>query len=174
MGVPYSSVAEARPGVERVNKVHFSSRSNEWATPQSFFDRLNEEFRFDLDPCCTTESAKCSTFYTEADDGLVKPWFGTVFVNPPYGRGIGKWVKRCYDMAQDGCTVVLLMPVRSDTPYWHDYVMRSSEVRLVRGRLRFTGGPKENPDSHNAPFPCAVVVFRPGCDGPPVVRSWER
>jgi site-specific DNA-methyltransferase (adenine-specific) len=157
-----------------LHQVHFSSNSNEWATPRAFFDRLDAEFAFDLDPCCTPLTAKCGRYFTEDEDGLAQSWTGSVFVNPPYGRKIGRWVEKCYLSAQEGATVVLLMPVRSDTPYWHDFVMRASEVRLVRGRLRFEGGPKENSESHNAPFPCCVVVFKPFCDGPPTFCSWER
>lgn len=157
-----------------MHKVHFSSNSNEWATPQPFFDALNAEFGFTLDAAATAENAKCERYYSEADNAILQDWVGTVWLNPPYGRGIGKWIRKAWESSQEGATVVVLMPVRSDTPYWHDQVMRASEVRLVRGRLRFTGGPKENSQSHNAPFPCCVVVFKPFCEGPPTFCTWER
>ena len=147
-----------------MHKVHFSSNSNEWRTPVEFFQRLDAEFRFTLDAAATAENAQCANFYSCC--ALERPWPGTVWLNPPYGRGIKDWIAKAYREAQAGATVVVLMPVRSDTPYWHDYVMKAAEVRLVQGRLRFTGGPKENTDSHNAPFPCAVVVFRPGSHEP--------
>lgn len=96
----------------------FSSKSENWATPQDFFDKLNEEFSFTLDPCCSEENHKCEKFYTKNDDGLSKSWSDeTVFCNPPYGREITKWVKKCHDSAgnQNNCTVVALLPARTDT-----------------------------------------------------------
>jgi len=129
-----------------------SSLSNEWTTPQKLFDELNQEFGFTLDPCSTHENAKCERHFTRDDDGLTKDWQGTVFVNPPYGREIGKWIKKAYEESQKGATVVCLIPSRTDTAYWHDYVMKG-QIRFIRGRLKFGGG--NNP----APFPSAIVVF---------------
>tara|TARA_R100000808_G_C2155279_1_gene167327 strand:+ start:8889 stop:9368 length:480 start_codon:yes stop_codon:yes gene_type:complete len=134
----------------------FSSKSMEWATPRDFFRKLDKEFGFDLDPCAQSHNAVCSAFFTPEEDGLLQSWEGkTVFVNPPYGRSIGKWIKKAYE---EGCkentTVVMLIPSRTDTKYWHDYVMRASEVRLIKGRLKFGGG------NNSAPFPSAVVIFR--------------
>ena len=132
-----------------------SSQSNEWATPQDLFDGLNAEFGFTLDPCCTDDNAKCRKHYTLADDGLSQSWAGeVVFMNPPYGREIGKWIAKAHQEAKGGATVVCLIPARTDTAYWHDYCMKG-EVRYIRGRLKF-GGCK-----CGAPFPSAVVVFRP-------------
>ena len=133
----------------------FSSNSIYWETPQDFFDRLDAEFHFTLDVCATPENAKCERYYTERDNGLMQPWQGACWMNPPYGREIGRWVRKAYFAAQAGATVVCLVPARTDTAWWHDYVMRANEIRFVRGRLRFGG-------SNNAPFPSAVVVFRPG------------
>jgi site-specific DNA-methyltransferase (adenine-specific) len=144
--------------------VHFSSETVEWATPQEFYDKLNAEFRFTLDPCCTDETAKCLNYFTEADNGLAQDWRSErVFMNPPYGRVIGHWMKKAYDEAQRGALVVCLVPARTDTKWWHDYALRG-EVRFVRGRLKF-GGAKIN-----APFPSAVVVFQPRAEVATLVR----
>lgn len=136
--------------------VHFSRKTTLWATPQDFFDKLDEEFGFDLDVCATPENAKCAHYFTELDDGLTQRWHGTVWMNPPYGRKIGEWVRKAQESAREGATVVCLVPARTDTRWWHDHVM-VGEIRFVRGRLKF-GGAK-----FNAPFPCAVVIFRPLC-----------
>lgn len=144
-------------------KVHYSSKSNEWDTPQDFYETLNSHYSFTLDPCATDQSAKCSKYYTENDDGLSKSWAGeTVFMNPPYGRQIGKWIKKAYDEANtnNGTTVVCLIPSRTDTKYWHDYCMKAHELYFVKGRLKF-GNESESAGSP-APFPSAVVVFKSG------------
>lgn len=152
------ALPEVRRGVwrvERVNPVHFSSASDDWATPQSFFDALNDEFHFDLDVCASPENAKCARFFTRDVDGLAYRWSGRCFMNPPYGRQIGKWVAKARRSAEEGATVVCLLPARVDTRWWHDNVIAGgAEVRFVRGRLKF-GGAK-----HGAPFPSAVVIFR--------------
>jgi len=132
--------------------VHFSSASDNWATPQDFFDKLNDEFGFTLDVCASAENAKCEKYFTKEDDGLSKVWEGIVWCNPPYGREIGKWIKKAYQTGARGHVVVMLIPARTDTAYWHDYVIEG-EVRFIRGRLKF-GGHK-----NSAPFPSAVVVF---------------
>lgn len=139
-------------------KVHYSSESNEWATPQELFDRLAAMFGpFTLDPCATALNAKCERYFTVEDDGLAQSWAPEcVFMNPPYGRVIGQWIEKAYHESRDGATVVCLVPARTDTAYWHDYVMRADEIILLRGRVRFVGG------TSCAPFPSAVVVFRPG------------
>jgi len=139
-----------------INKGLYSSNTDEWETPQEFYDRLDKEFHFNLDPCATPQNAKAPRFFTKRDNGLAQEWRGSVFMNPPYGREIGKWVKKAYEEAQKGATVVCLLPARTDTRWWHEYCMRASEIRLVRGRLRF-GGSK-----NSAPFPSAVVIFKQG------------
>ena len=141
---------------KKVQKVLFSSETGEWSTPQDFFDKLNWRFGpFTLDPCATIYNTKCANFFTVHDNGLEKDWEGfTVFVNPPYGRSIGDWIKKGYEESQKPNTrVVMLIPARPDTKYWHDYIMKASEVYFVRGRLKF--GDSQN----SAPFPSAVVVF---------------
>ena len=146
--------------------VHFSSKTDLWATPQSFFDRLNAEFNFTLDPCSDGPNAKYGRYFTAAEDGLAQSWADeTVFMNPPYGRAIGDWIRKAYESSQEGATVVALIPSRTDTRYWHDYVMQAAEVRFVKGRLKFGDG------SAPAPFPSAVVVFKPASAGAPVVSA---
>jgi phage N-6-adenine-methyltransferase len=137
-----------------MSSVHFSSATDLHTTPQSFFDALDAEFHFTLDVCACPENAKCKEFYTKEQDGLAQAWFGTVWMNPPYGREIGKWVEKANIAAGYGATVVCLLPARTDTNWWHDHCTQH-EVRFVRGRLKFGGA------IHNAPFPSAVVVMRP-------------
>lgn len=116
-----------------------SSKDHDWETPQVLFDSLNAEFGpFDLDPCCVPETAKCPRYFTPDEDGLAQTWEGRVFVNPPYGREIGKWVRKAWEEAQRGAMVVLLIPARTDTAYWHDYCFRG-EVRFLRGRIYGSG-----------------------------------
>lgn len=153
-----------------MNPVHFSSKRQDWATPRDFFDRLNREFRFETDVCALPHNAKCERYFTPEQDALVQTWGGTCWMNPPYGQGIGQWVRKAFESAQAGATVVCLLPARTDTGWWHDYCSRA-EVRFIRGRLRFEGAPS------NAPFPCAVVVFRPPSDlfdASGLVRYWKK
>ena len=132
--------------------VHFSSKTDQWATPQDFFNELDREFDFTLDPCADKDNAKCTKYYTADDDGLSKDWGGErVFCNPPYGREIGKWIKKAHDSK---ALVVMLIPARTDTKAWHEYIFGKAEIRFVRGRLKF-GGSK-----NSAPFPSAVVIFK--------------
>ena len=139
-----------------INKeLMFSSEDETWSTPQDFFNSINNEFKFTLDPCCSVETAKCSKFYTEKEDGLIQDWQGeTVFCNPPYGKKIKDWVKKCYfESKKPLTTVVMLIPARTDTSYFHDFIYNKSEIRFIRGRLKFG-------DSKNgAPFPSMVVIF---------------
>ena len=138
--------------------VLFSSKSDLWETPQNLFDKLDQEFGFTLDVCAIPENAKCQKFYTPEQDGLKMPWNGTVWCNPPYGRQVGQWVRRALFAAVAGNTVVMLLPARTDTAWFHDYIYKRNgvEIRFLRGRLRFGGG--KTP----APFPSMVVVFRGG------------
>src|ERR1035437_7567439 len=117
---------------EVTNAHWFSSESNEWYTPQEVFDRLDKEFGFTLDPCATADNTKCPNYYTMADDGLAQDWSkDTVFMNPPYGRGIGQWIKKAHDEALRGATVICLIPARTDTVAWHDYIFSKAEVRFM-------------------------------------------
>ena len=136
--------------------VHYSSKTNEWSTPQDFFDELDKEFNFTLDPCSTSENAKCAKYFTVEDDGLKQDWSNdVVFMNPPYGRGIKHWIKKAYEEHMKGATVVCLIPSRTDTTYWHDYIFgKASDIRFLRGRLKF--GDSKN----SAPFPSAVIIYK--------------
>ena len=135
-------------------EVHYSSKSNEWDTPQKLFNELNEEFNFTLDPCATDENAKCNKHFTIEDDGLSKDWSkDVVFMNPPYGREIKKWIKKAYEESLNGATVVCLIPARTDTTYWHDFIFdKADDIRFLRGRLKF--GNSKN----SAQFPSAIVL----------------
>ena len=135
-----------------INKALLSSNTCEWETPQLFFDALNAEHHFDVDVCATANNAKCERYYTKEQDGLSQQWKGVCWMNPPYGREIGKWMRKAYESSLYGATVVCLVPARTDTAWWHDYAMKG-EVEFVRGRLKF-GGSKSN-----APFPSAIVTF---------------
>ena len=135
--------------------VHFSSKTAEWETPQDVFDAFNRQFHFTLDPCCTHENAKCERHFTKEENGLVQDWSNeTVFLNPPYGRVIGGWMKKAYKSSRQGATVVSLIPSRTDTIWWHDYATKG-EIWFLKGRLKFGGS------QTSAPFPSAVVIFRP-------------
>ena len=138
-------------------KIHFSSASGDWSTPQYFFDKLNEEFHFTLDPCADDLNHKCEKYYTVEQDGLKQDWSGErVFCNPPYGRDTPRWVQKCFDEVYSGkCKIaVMLLHARTDTRWFHDYIYKRAEVRFVKGRLKF--GEQTQP----APFPSMVVIFR--------------
>ena len=144
-----------------MNAALLSSKKMDYCTPQAFFDVLNREFSFTLDAAATAKSAKCPAYYTPETDGLSSPWNlaggGAVFCNPPYGRKIGQWVRKAYEEAKRGTTVVLLIPARTDTTYFHDYIYGKAEIRFVRGRLRFTD--EEGNAYAPAPFPSMVVIY---------------
>ncbi len=145
----------SQPSRSPLQPALFSSASDEWPTPQWLYDSLAREFSFSLDPCACASNAKCRNFFTREQDGLRQAWTGhTVFMNPPYGRVIGRWIEKAYQTSREGSLVVALLPARTDASWWHDYVMKG-EIRLLRGRLTFEGG------KYPAPFPSAIVVFRP-------------
>jgi len=148
----------------------FSSATNEWATPQEFYNKINKVYNFTLDPCCTKESAKCDTYFTQEDDGLSKSWEGhTVFMNPPYGREIKDWIAKAHKEAeQPGTTVVCLIPARTDTLYWHQHCMNAAEIILIKGRLSFGDG------KGSAPFPSALVVFSNSVIKRPLLSAMSR
>lgn len=129
----------------------FSSKTDMWATPQWFFDELDKEFHFTLDACAVNENAKCERFFSPEDDGLSQEWTGTVWCNPPYGRTVSQWVKKA---AESKATIVMLLPARTDTKWFHDYIYQKAEVRFIKGRLKFGGC------DNSAPFPSMVVIFR--------------
>ena len=135
--------------------VHFSSRSDSWATPIGLFQRLDRVWNFTLDVCAEDSNHKVDRYFTREDDGLDQTWAPAVcWMNPPYGREIGAWMKKAHAESLNGATVVCLVPARTDTAWWHDYAMRG-RIEFLRGRLRF-GNAK-----NSAPFPSAIVVFHP-------------
>jgi phage N-6-adenine-methyltransferase len=136
-----------------INNAMFSSNRDDWETPLELFNQLDAIYHFDLDVCALPHNAKCDKYYTPDDDGLSKPWEGTCWMNPPYGRQIGRWMEKAYKSSLVGATVVCLVPSRTDTAWWHDYAMRASKITYIRGRIKFVGA------KHGAPFPCAIVVF---------------
>ena len=139
-----------------MNAVMFSSKTDLWETPQDFFDALNAEFKFELDVCALPENAKCEKYYTPEQDGLVQEWIGVCWCNPPYGKQIGKWVEKA---AKANTTVVMLLPARTDTRWFHDWVLPYAEIRWIKGRLKFGGA------TNSAPFPSMVCVYKAALEG---------
>jgi site-specific DNA-methyltransferase (adenine-specific) len=138
-----------------INKGLFSGNTSEWSTPDSLFKDLDAHFGpFTLDPCATPENAKCPHFFTKEDDGLKQNWSGRVFMNPPYGRQIGKWIEKAYQESLRGVMVVCLLPAKTDPQWFHRWCVKGS-VRFIEGRVRFSGS------KINAPFPSMIVVFWP-------------
>lgn len=133
--------------------VHFSSKTDLWATPQKFFDKYDAVHNFTLDVCASKDNAKCAVYYDIEANGLSQSWHGVCWMNPPYGRDIGKWMKKAYESSLQGATVVCLVPSRTDTKWWHDYAMQG-QIEFIKGRLKF--GDAKN----SAPFPSAIVVFK--------------
>lgn len=132
-----------------------SSLTDDWGTPFEVFRGLDWEFGFQLGACASADNAKCERFYSIEDDGLTQPWhpLSPVWCNPPYGKAIGRWMEKCYLESRLGSTVVALIPSRTDTAWWHDYVMKADDIRFFRGRLSFY-------NRGTAPFPSAIVVWR--------------
>ena len=135
-----------------MNKVHFSSKSDNWETPQNIFDEWDSRYHFTVDVCAAKENAKCKKYYTPEIDGLKQKWEGVCWCNPPYGREIGKWVEKAYT---SNCTVVMLLPARTDTKWFHNYCMKGYII-FIRGRLKFGNA------TNSAPFPSMIVIFKGG------------
>jgi len=135
-----------------MNKGLFTNNTDLWSTPRWLFDKLNEQYHFNLDPCANSKNAKCEIYFDEQVDGLKQVWDGAIFMNPPYGREIGKWIKKAYESSLNGATVVCLLPSRTDTRWFHDYCVKG-RIEFLKGRLKFGDG--KNP----APFPSMIVVF---------------
>ena len=141
---------------EKMNtEVMFSSKTDAWATPADFYQKLNSEFHFDLDPCADEYNHKCDLYFDKNTNGLLQSWGGhNVFVNPPYGREIGNWVEKAFRTNEEhGNLVVMLLPARTDTKWFHEYIYHKAEIRFIRGRLKF--GNSKNA----APFPSMVVIY---------------
>lgn len=139
-----------------ISKALYTSRTDEWSTPQNMFVELHREFNFTVDAAASKDNAKCKRYFDKETNGLMQNWAGeTVWCNPPYGRQIGKWMKKALvESRHPRTTVVMLVPVRTDAAWFHDYVYHRAEIRFLRGRLKF-GGAK-----YNAPFPSMVVIYR--------------
>lgn len=133
-----------------ISQALYSSKTDLWETPQYLFDTLNNEFHFDIDVCATPENAKCVKYFTPQIDGLSQEWKGTCWCNPPYGRRIGAWVQKA---AESNANTVMLLPARTDTAWFHNYIYGKAEVRFIRGRLKF--GESKN----SAPFPSMIAIF---------------
>jgi phage N-6-adenine-methyltransferase len=144
-----------------INPALFSSKTDNHATPRDLAARYVEEFRIETDVCASEDNAVVTRFFSREQDGLAQEWKGVCWMNPPYGREIGHWIKKAADSADAGATVICLLPARTDTKWWHEFVQpvldgeRAGEVRFIRGRLKF--GNAEN----SAPFPSVVVIFSP-------------
>ncbi len=137
-------------------QVLFSSKTDDHSTPQDFFDKLNEEYNFELDVCATASNAKCSNFFTKEQDALKQNWEGTCWMNPPYGRDIILWMEKAYkEHKKNKNTIVCLVPVRTDTNWWHSYVEGKAKVKFIKGRLKFGNS------ANSAPFPSALVIYKP-------------
>lgn len=138
-----------------LNKAMMTSNTDEWETPIDFYNQLNDEFHFTLDPCATHENHKCDKYYTKEENGLSKSWSGErVFCNPPYGKHISNWVEKAYIENRDNnVLVVMLIPARTDTKYFHNYIYNKHEIRFIKGRLKFSNS------KDGAPFPSMVVIM---------------
>jgi phage N-6-adenine-methyltransferase len=139
-----------------MNSVLFSSKKEEWETPIDLFVQLNNEFHFDIDVCALPENAKCKKYYTPETNGLTAEWKGNCWCNPPYGKKISLWVEKAYNESKKGATVVMLLPSRTDTKWFHTYIYKKAEIRFIKGRLKF--GNAQNA----APFPSMIVIFKKG------------
>lgn len=141
---------------EMITSGLLTSKTDEWETPSNVFEKLDKEFRFTLDPCSTEENHKCAKYYTKQQDGLIQTWGGeTVFCNPPYGKAIKDWIRKAWkEHTKPGTTVVMLLPARTDTEWFHRYIYNRAEIRFIKGRLRF--GTAKN----SAPFPSMIVIYR--------------
>lgn len=138
-----------------MNEGLFTSKTDMWGTPQATFDELDAEFGFSVDVCAVPANAKCRRYFTPDVDGLSQDWAGNVcWMNPPYGRQIGKWVEKAHEASQRGATVVGLLPARTDTRWFHEHIKDVAEIRFIRGRLYF------NDSDGRAPFPNMVVVWK--------------
>jgi len=152
------------------NEQLFTSKKKDWETPQWLFDKLCNEFDFDLDVCADKHNTKCNWHITEQEDCLKIDWSRSYFeilhcfMNPPYGRQIVKFIKKAYEESLKGCTVVCLVPARTDTRWWWDYCLKAVEIRFLKGRLKFGGA------TNSAPFPSAIVIFSGNKQYWPVIK----
>ena len=142
--------------VSNTLSVHYSQKSDIWRTPPDLYARLNEEFGpFNLDVAASDDNALCERYFTEEQDALIQDWgAGVCFCNPPYSK-LYPFVAKAYEESLKGATVVMLIPSRTDTRAFHQFIFGKAEIRFLKGRLRFSNAP------HPAPFPSCVVIMRP-------------
>ncbi|EGO2800512.1 DNA N-6-adenine-methyltransferase [Enterococcus faecalis] len=138
--------------------LHFSSEKDDWETPQKLFDELNEKYQFDIDVAASARNAKLPKYFTKEDNALIQEWDGNVFCNPPYGRELRKWLEKGYQeyLRVPERTIVFLIPARTDTSYWHDFIFGKAYIQFLRGRVKFE---IDGEGGNSAPFPSAVVIF---------------
>lgn len=147
--------------------IHFSSKKQDWETPPELFAPLDDEFEFTVDVCAEAHNTKCPRYFSPEIDGLKQDWSGEVcWCNPPYDDA-ASWIEKASRASLLGAVVVMLIPARTDTRYWHDFVMKADEIRLIKGRVRFVGA------DASAPFPSCIVVFRSTPRKRPIVRAWH-
>jgi phage N-6-adenine-methyltransferase len=142
--------------MKMIDSPMMSSKTDLWSTPKEFFNNVNKQFNFTLDVCASPENAKCEKFFTKEDNGIMQKWEGVCWMNPPYGKGIGIWIEKAYLSSKLGCTVVGLLPARTDTQWFHKYILGCARIVFIKGRLKF-GGSK-----NSAPFPSMLVVWKKG------------
>lgn len=134
------------------------AKTVEWSTPQDFFDKLNEEFSFTVDVASTHENAKCKKHYTEKENGLIQDWNNeVVWCNPPYGKEMPKWIEKAYNERNKAKCIVMLIPSRTDTRAFHNWIYGIAEIRFIKGRLKFGGM------NQSAPFPSMLVIYKKTC-----------
>ncbi|MFB5292248.1 DNA N-6-adenine-methyltransferase [Enterococcus faecalis] len=138
--------------------LHFSSKKEDWETPQKLFDELNEKYQFDIDVAASTKNAKLPKYFTKEDNALIQEWDGNVFCNPPYGRKLRKWLEKGYQehLRVPERMIVFLLPARTDTSYWHDFIFGKADIQFLRGRVKFE---INGEGGNSAPFPSAIVVY---------------
>jgi site-specific DNA-methyltransferase (adenine-specific) len=141
-----------------VNRALFSSAAPDWETPPDLFAVVQKEWRCTLDVCATRENAKCARYFTPEEDGLRQPWSGVCWMNPPYGREIGKWVRKAYEYGAGGGVVIGLLPARTDTAWFHAWIYGKARITFLKGRVRFLRNGERGP----APFPSMLVVWGKG------------
>ena len=154
---PLKTAITATEAAKLAANVHFQSDKDDWETPDLLFQHLNDEFNFDLDAAATRDNSKCDVLITPEMNALTSDWGQgkTIWLNPPYGTALLRWLQKA-SAAGWYNTVVCLLPSRTDTQWWHDYVMQAAEIRFIRGRVTFKGAPSA------APFPSCIVIFQPG------------
>jgi site-specific DNA-methyltransferase (adenine-specific) len=157
----------------KFNSQMLSQNTNEWATPKVLFDKLNKEFNFTLDACASSWNNKVDNYFSLENDALQQDWKGVVWCNPPYSN-VSDWVKKAYEESEKGAVVVMLIFSKTDTKYFHNFVMKADEIRFIKGRVKFEKHEDTITKSHSpsAPAPSCVVVFRNNNKQSPTISSY--